>query len=70
LLDLLPVEERTVWVLRQVEGMDLQEIAEAVGVSLATVKRRLRRALDRLELRIRKDTALSAYLPKVKTHEA
>jgi RNA polymerase sigma-70 factor (ECF subfamily) len=70
LLDLLPVEERTVWVLRQIEGMDLQEIAEAVGVSLATVKRRLRRALDRLEFRIRKDIALSAYLPKVKTHDA
>ena len=51
-LDTLPVEERTVFVLRQIEGMDLQDIAAAIGMSLATVKRRLSRARERLTCRI------------------
>lgn len=37
----LPSEERIVLVLRRVEGMELEAIAEATGRSLATVKRRL-----------------------------
>jgi RNA polymerase sigma-70 factor (ECF subfamily) len=41
LLDALPVEERVALVLRRVEGLELEEIASAMGLSLATVKRRL-----------------------------
>jgi RNA polymerase sigma-70 factor (ECF subfamily) len=37
----LPVEQRVVLLLRRVEGLGLEEIARAVGRSLATVKRRL-----------------------------
>jgi RNA polymerase sigma-70 factor (ECF subfamily) len=37
----LPPEERTALVLRRVEGLELKEIAEQMGLSLATVKRRL-----------------------------
>jgi RNA polymerase sigma-70 factor (ECF subfamily) len=47
-LDRLPANERTVFVLKHVEGMDLQEIADAEGASLSTVKRRLRRAHSQL----------------------
>lgn len=43
-LDGLPAEERIAFALRFIEGMELSEIAEVVGVSLATVKRRLGRA--------------------------
>jgi len=37
----LPVEQRVVLLLRRVEGLGLEEIARAIGRSLATVKRRL-----------------------------
>jgi RNA polymerase sigma-70 factor (ECF subfamily) len=43
-----PTKERVALVLRRVEGMSLQEIAEATGESLATVKRRIAAAEDRL----------------------
>lgn len=40
-LDALPAEEKIAWVLRHVEGLALEEIAEATASSLATVKRRI-----------------------------
>lgn len=47
-LDRLSVDDRTLIVLRHLEGLELTELAEAVDVSLATVKRRLARAEARL----------------------
>ena len=44
----LPPEERVALVLRRVEGMELKEVAEAMDLSLATVKRRLVAAEARL----------------------
>jgi RNA polymerase sigma-70 factor (ECF subfamily) len=49
LLDRLPTEQRIALVLRRVEGMELSEIATAMKLSLATVKRRLVLAEARLE---------------------
>lgn len=49
LLEELPVQERLTLVLKRVEGMDLPEIAEHLGVSLSTVKRRLASAEARLQ---------------------
>lgn len=43
-LDSLPAAERVVLVLRRVEQLPLEEIAERTNFSLATVKRRLQRA--------------------------
>ncbi|HEX9117963.1 MAG TPA: sigma-70 family RNA polymerase sigma factor [Anaerolineae bacterium] len=40
----LPLDQRTVLVLSDVEGMNYQEIAEATGSALGTVKSRLSRA--------------------------
>jgi RNA polymerase sigma-70 factor (ECF subfamily) len=40
----LPAEERLAFLLRKVEGLELTAIAEQMGISLATVKRRLARA--------------------------
>jgi len=48
LLDRLSTRERLVLVLRHVEGMTLEEIAAAMDLSLATVKRGLRRASARV----------------------
>ena len=44
----MPTVERAAWMLRHVEGMTLPEVAEGLGISLATVKRRLQRAADRV----------------------
>lgn len=41
-------DERVAWTLRRVEGWPLAEIGEAVGASLATVKRRIARADERV----------------------
>lgn len=40
-LDQMAVAQRTAWVLRRVEGLSLQEVAQACDVSLATAKRRI-----------------------------
>jgi RNA polymerase sigma-70 factor (ECF subfamily) len=48
MLDRLSTRERLVLVLRHVEGMTLEEIAAAMDLSLATVKRGLRRASARV----------------------
>lgn len=43
-LEALSTEDRICWILRKVEGHSLQETAELAGCSLATAKRRLKRA--------------------------
>lgn len=40
-LDELPAEQRSAWVLRHVEGEKVERVAELCGCSLATVKRRI-----------------------------
>jgi RNA polymerase sigma-70 factor, ECF subfamily len=45
-VDEMDFDVRVAFTLRCVDGMELTEIAEACDVSLATIKRRLRRALD------------------------
>lgn len=52
LIDRLPTEERVVLVLRRVEQLKLEEIAERTGLSLATVKRKLAKAETALEARM------------------
>jgi len=58
LLNLLSTRERLVLVLRHVEGMTLEEIAEAMEISLATVKRTLRHASTRLSELVDADVQL------------
>ena len=49
LLDRLPAQERIALVLRRVEGLEIPQIAEYMGISSSTVKRRLNVAEARLE---------------------
>jgi RNA polymerase sigma-70 factor (ECF subfamily) len=49
LLEQLPAEERIALVLRRVERLEIPEIAQQMGLSSSTVKRRLRAAEQRLE---------------------
>jgi RNA polymerase sigma-70 factor (ECF subfamily) len=62
MLDQLGADERTAFVLRQVEGLPLQEIADVTGSSLATVKRRIRRACDVIEKLARTEPEFAEYL--------
>ncbi|MCA9710023.1 MAG: RNA polymerase sigma factor, partial [Myxococcales bacterium] len=47
LLQRLPPVERAAFGMRFIEGMRLEEVAESLGISLATTKRRLERARRR-----------------------
>jgi RNA polymerase sigma-70 factor (ECF subfamily) len=62
ILDKLGSEERLAFVLRFIEGMELTEVATALGLSLATAKRRLLRARVRFDHHIAKDPGLAPYL--------
>jgi RNA polymerase sigma-70 factor (ECF subfamily) len=47
-LQSLPAEQRVALVLQRVEGLELSEVAEKMGISIATVKRRIVEAEKRL----------------------
>jgi RNA polymerase sigma-70 factor (ECF subfamily) len=54
-IDELPAALRTVFVMREVEGMSPAETAECLGMSEATVRRRLVRARARLRDALSRD---------------
>jgi RNA polymerase sigma-70 factor, ECF subfamily len=62
LLDRLDVRDRTAFALRVIDGLDLNEVARALGVSLATAKRCLSRAKQRMLLHVERDPLLADYL--------
>jgi RNA polymerase sigma-70 factor (ECF subfamily) len=61
ILERLNVSDRTAFVLRFVDGIELTEVASALGVSLATIKRRLARVRSRVVLLVERDASLSQY---------
>lgn len=61
-LERLPVDERIVFALRYVDGMDLADAAESCRVSLATFKRRLARAETRFVALARRSPVLADWL--------
>lgn len=62
LFDRLPADERLVFALRYVEGMELAEIALACDFSLSTTKRRLAAAEARFFAAARRSPALAAWV--------
>jgi RNA polymerase sigma-70 factor (ECF subfamily) len=52
----LPLDQRTILVLKEVEGLSYEEIARTLGLALGTVKSRLARA--RIALRGQLETEL------------
>ena len=48
----LPDDQREVFLMRQVQGMAFQDIADAAEVPLNTVKSRMRYALERLRAKL------------------
>lgn len=61
-LSVLPEPEREVFMLRYIDGLELTQIAEACGVSLATVKRRLGRASTRFTTLARRQPSLTDWI--------
>src|SRR4051812_35871610 len=55
-------EDRTLFVTRYIEKMELAEIAVAIGRPLSTTKRRLARATRRIDARMKGDPALAEYV--------
>ena len=54
LVERLPARQREVFVLRFVEEMTLEEIAQATGMELGTVKSHLHRAVGTVRIRLKK----------------
>jgi RNA polymerase sigma-70 factor (ECF subfamily) len=61
LLEHLGANDRAAFVLRHMEGMKLEEIAERMGVSLATVKRWVGRASQAVSALVEADRELAAH---------
>lgn len=62
ILDGMKDKHRAVFVLRHVEGLDLREISDGLGLSLATVKRYLVKAMVAIEKAALRDETLKARL--------
>jgi RNA polymerase sigma-70 factor (ECF subfamily) len=62
ILDRLDTQSRLAFVLHHVEGLELLDVASALGVSLATVKRRLARVSARVWAMAQGDRLLIEYL--------
>lgn len=61
----LPDAFRTVFILREIEGMSIEETADALGIAAATVKTRLLRARRRIQQSLEPDvrSALEGAFP-------
>jgi RNA polymerase sigma-70 factor (ECF subfamily) len=56
------VEDRTLFVTRYVEKMEIAELAGVVNLPLSTAKRRLARATRRISAKMSRDPALARYV--------
>jgi RNA polymerase sigma-70 factor (ECF subfamily) len=65
LLSKLSAYERSLFVARYVEKMEVAEVAAAHHVSVSTAKRHLRKVADRLDHRMRDEPALSDYVGRL-----
>jgi RNA polymerase sigma-70 factor (ECF subfamily) len=68
LLGTMGADDRTAFTLRHIEGLRLEEVATATGTSLATVKRRVRRASKRVAAMAKADPDLYGYLVRGGAH--
>jgi RNA polymerase sigma-70 factor (ECF subfamily) len=65
-LDKLDDRSRLAYVLRHLEGYELTEVAESLGCSLATTKRALAKAHERVTAMVARDPLLAQY---ARSHE-
>lgn len=62
ILERMNDDDRIVFCLRVLDGMELVEVAAACKVSLATIKRRIARAEERFMMQARDDSALAGWV--------
>ena len=62
ILEGLGVEERLAYVLHELDGLGLIEVAAALGVSHSTAKRRVRRASEFVRRRVVRNALLTDYV--------
>ena len=65
-VEVLPDEQREVFLLRQLQGMSFKEIADLTGTSVNTAKSRMRYALERLQQSLSDLTTRTAGLESSK----
>lgn len=63
-IDKLNVRDRTIYVLRFIEGLEQAEISDAIGLSVSTVRRRLERLTRRVNSLMIADPVLSHYVSR------
>ena len=70
-LERLPARQRMVFILRHVQGFEVTEAAQLLGVSESTIKRELRRAQNKIAATARKrEPGLWDYLQRVEAARA
>lgn len=72
ILDSLPTKERMAFVLRYMEGMTIEEVAEAIGVSISTAKRWVGRGAAKVAEQVTSDADLCSFFAgdhKESSHE-
>jgi RNA polymerase sigma-70 factor, ECF subfamily len=62
ILKTLDTEDHLVFTLCALEGLKLEDAAETLGISVSSVKRRLKRATERLEKRVQQNPLLADYV--------
>jgi len=70
LLERVSVEDRTLFLARYVEKLEIGELAEVVGLPLSTAKRRLARATRRIGAKMSRDPALARYVEALLSGQA
>jgi RNA polymerase sigma-70 factor (ECF subfamily) len=65
----MPTDERLVYALRFIDGMELVEIANALSLSLSTAKRRLKAAQKRFAVLAKREPALLPWLSRKEARE-
>ena len=65
LLDAASAEDRSLFVARYVERLEMSDIAQAHGFSIGTAKRRVGRMTRRMEAVMRQDAVLAEYADKL-----
>jgi RNA polymerase sigma-70 factor (ECF subfamily) len=61
-IDRLSVTDRTIYVLRYIEGLEQAQISETLGISVSTVRRRLERLSKRVTHMMSADPVLAEFV--------
>jgi RNA polymerase sigma-70 factor, ECF subfamily len=61
MMSVLSENDRSAYTLRFVEGLELNEIAAALSISLSTVRRSIRRATEQIDRLVRNDPMLASF---------